>query len=1095
MGYPSTGFESTYRNSIQEVSKMLEHNHGNHYLIFNLSDRDYDYSKFDEHVVVAGFPDHHSPPISLMWALYAIIDMWLSINQQNVVSVHCLAGKGRTGLCCCCTMLLQGFFNSLQCTSITQFAIAAVNYFHQVRGDGVENPDQIKFVRDFLRSAASYGENLALQIGQQLPRPAILGSLILYTVPIGYSGVFSPQLTVHLKHKNRWYLLFNSCWTYQNKLLFKAFRSHIVININEICRGDLIFTLYNKDVLLFHFSINTQLTPVCSRNELKSTYLPRANISLDKPDIPINESFGVQLICLDYDEFVHTSKHDRQLAIGAITNAAIYEFYNRQAVVDGLSAITSPVSPVPNYSSNGLLQRSLSDRSLHSSNRLLDHSDDVEQHPEEINSDVLVHPSTNSLTPVAINRANEARSLDSEAAERGILPFMRHASMSVHEEIHTADIPGLSLKRPLQKAEKKERRSHSRFWMSRSGTRGLTVEEKRVLAEQDIFQSSSRVIDEDDDSTDIFSYYTTMYKSQRLVQPVNISSTTSNTHALQHNGPLSPQNDYSSDLSTLPPARSSSSSSHTLPHSNISIRTEHQEPSVGSLKPVLDFLLENKFAQVSDHDFVSDDVVDRNSTLVSFNEPSSYPNIYSPSHSREVTMSPFVLPTPSNGVLPSPSTLLSNGVQPHSLSLTESHDSMSNIIWFKCFAYVFDRKSWKRRLFVVLNTRVVLFKKVAGTKIKDIFMLEDLEEFIGSSTLVVEDSVRFSSVIRFVPDTHSELSIAFESFADICRFIPLCRHLSYVIKNEKPITNSVFSMDAPLESMDKPVYRTAPIHMNSYSQQLGINPQFTPSQHVSASSLQAHFHFSLPSSLPVPNDPSNVQRTSPSPQKQPADDQSPTKSESSSSKVSEGMNSSMSPVSQWLGNESKEMCKIDDLSDEQLSELVEIVYRVYSPSRMQEVSETTRKIRNKISGFEFLEWLKSEFGVQIECLSQLYFYSNMFYDIDEVIGASNDLISAETLLKLPKEQPIMHIPKNIQSIIHQLRHKLGEELFSKLRRVCMFDYPSPVPTLKAVFDITNSKWAENFMANTKFFLEAIKMDMDADSLGSTRISFANPHSM
>ena len=71
---------------------MLTEKHGNHYLVLNLSGRDYDTDIFGGRVISAGFPDHHSPPLSVMWCIYSIIDYWLALDPLNVVAVHCLAG-------------------------------------------------------------------------------------------------------------------------------------------------------------------------------------------------------------------------------------------------------------------------------------------------------------------------------------------------------------------------------------------------------------------------------------------------------------------------------------------------------------------------------------------------------------------------------------------------------------------------------------------------------------------------------------------------------------------------------------------------------------------------------------------------------------------------------------------------------------------------------------------------------------------------------------------------------------------------------------------------------------------------------------------
>ena len=47
MAYPASGLESVYRNQIDKVSKFLIERHKSNYMVFNLSGRKYDKSKFD----------------------------------------------------------------------------------------------------------------------------------------------------------------------------------------------------------------------------------------------------------------------------------------------------------------------------------------------------------------------------------------------------------------------------------------------------------------------------------------------------------------------------------------------------------------------------------------------------------------------------------------------------------------------------------------------------------------------------------------------------------------------------------------------------------------------------------------------------------------------------------------------------------------------------------------------------------------------------------------------------------------------------------------------------------------------------------------
>lgn len=51
MSYPASGVEKAYRNDINEVAKFLNPRHPNVYRVYNLSERSYDYSKFEGRVI------------------------------------------------------------------------------------------------------------------------------------------------------------------------------------------------------------------------------------------------------------------------------------------------------------------------------------------------------------------------------------------------------------------------------------------------------------------------------------------------------------------------------------------------------------------------------------------------------------------------------------------------------------------------------------------------------------------------------------------------------------------------------------------------------------------------------------------------------------------------------------------------------------------------------------------------------------------------------------------------------------------------------------------------------------------------------------
>eukprot|EP00742_Colponemidia_sp_Colp-10_P003294 GILJ01003505.1.p1 GENE.GILJ01003505.1~~GILJ01003505.1.p1 ORF type:complete len:480 (-),score=49.71 GILJ01003505.1:93-1532(-) len=143
MAFPATGLEAAYRNNIDSVARLLKEEHDGHYMVYNTSERQYDYQKFDFQVHEFPWPDHHSPPLFLLFQICHSIHSWLLSDQQNVAVVHCKAGKGRTGMVICCYLLYCGRFTDAE---------AALRYYASKRsksGSGVTQPAQIRYIRYF----------------------------------------------------------------------------------------------------------------------------------------------------------------------------------------------------------------------------------------------------------------------------------------------------------------------------------------------------------------------------------------------------------------------------------------------------------------------------------------------------------------------------------------------------------------------------------------------------------------------------------------------------------------------------------------------------------------------------------------------------------------------------------------------------------------------------------------------------------------------------------------------------------------------------------------------------------------------------------
>jgi len=83
-----------------------------------MSGRSYDTSKFENRVESFPWEDHHSPALNILFEacmrMYVFLkSIAIDSNQsaescQNVVVVHCNAGKGRTGTLICCFLIYSG---------------------------------------------------------------------------------------------------------------------------------------------------------------------------------------------------------------------------------------------------------------------------------------------------------------------------------------------------------------------------------------------------------------------------------------------------------------------------------------------------------------------------------------------------------------------------------------------------------------------------------------------------------------------------------------------------------------------------------------------------------------------------------------------------------------------------------------------------------------------------------------------------------------------------------------------------------------------------------------------------------------------------
>lgn len=97
---------------------MRERHPGKHW-VFNVSERTYEKSRFENRVSNYNWQDHMAPPFHLLFHLVDEMYRWLKSDPENVVVIHCNSGKGRAGTSCCCLLLYTGYFdNILECARL-----------------------------------------------------------------------------------------------------------------------------------------------------------------------------------------------------------------------------------------------------------------------------------------------------------------------------------------------------------------------------------------------------------------------------------------------------------------------------------------------------------------------------------------------------------------------------------------------------------------------------------------------------------------------------------------------------------------------------------------------------------------------------------------------------------------------------------------------------------------------------------------------------------------------------------------------------------------------------------------------------------------
>ncbi|GAU19820.1 hypothetical protein TSUD_170470 [Trifolium subterraneum] len=99
MSFPAERMRAVYRNPLWQVKSVLDMRHNEHYKVYNLCiEENYDPEHFYGRVEAYPFDDNHVPSLEMIKAFCESVDAWLAKDPKNIAVIHCMAGKGRTGL-------------------------------------------------------------------------------------------------------------------------------------------------------------------------------------------------------------------------------------------------------------------------------------------------------------------------------------------------------------------------------------------------------------------------------------------------------------------------------------------------------------------------------------------------------------------------------------------------------------------------------------------------------------------------------------------------------------------------------------------------------------------------------------------------------------------------------------------------------------------------------------------------------------------------------------------------------------------------------------------------------------------------------------
>merc|ERR1712218_199770 len=180
MGFPHETI-SPFGRQIDHISTFLKKEYPNRFMIWNLSEKSYDYSKFNNQVIEFRFPGYPSAPLDQIFSICNSIHAWLTAEPKNVAVIHCQSGRGRTVATVASYLTWTGRFKT------TQAALAHICRCREVTKRELQIPTQLRYLK--------YVDNLLIEQFPS-PKPLRLERVILNGIPSFENNQCRPYLQI-----------------------------------------------------------------------------------------------------------------------------------------------------------------------------------------------------------------------------------------------------------------------------------------------------------------------------------------------------------------------------------------------------------------------------------------------------------------------------------------------------------------------------------------------------------------------------------------------------------------------------------------------------------------------------------------------------------------------------------------------------------------------------------------------------------------------------------------------------------------------------------------------------------------------------------